>query len=545
MSPTEIAYYICKCYLEDLDDVDTALVSKLDGFRRARDVAALTSCSSLFDRAKHTINDWKALRQIEAFFKKNSNFTSSECSKQALHTFVECEAKCSRTNMLLKELVGKEHLLNAPFRAELMSMVRYIDTVLGDPAVFLAELPHLVRVTPGATAHSKRANSIPQLKMRLKPFCTRRASKYVKAVYHFYGFPSIRTKYCKSNRVELVPKNWKTDRTIACEPEGNLPLQLAFDTYAKRRLRRYGIDLRDQSANQRRAKHASIHNDFVTVDFKSASDTLAYNTVALLFKADWFAFLSDVRAPFYRGVFGEGMYSKFSSMGNGTTFSLETLVFAAACYACGSRNFLVYGDDVIIEKEFYESYIALTSFLGFQINVEKSFADGPFRESCGADYFSGIDVTPKYLRGVGKRKADLCHLVNTFKCISRYGGKLSAFLDSLVKDHKLPLVPYNENSMSGIWIDPDIARAKKILCTRNGISTFKSYVAKHKQLNFWDIRGYYLWFLSKNKNVSFSGPWGTPNVQVTRTSSVAVYDHVYVRRRVCWFPSKGMPDYLY
>jgi hypothetical protein len=550
MQPINVLYDICRLYIQDLEGVDAAVFRTVDGYRRARDVAALTSCSSHFDTAKHSIEDWRHLRQIEAFFKKNALLSQTEvCHDAAKASFFEAEAACAVTNRRLKNLVGRNALVEHPFQKEVNKMARYISNVLGDFRSFLELLPSLVKVTPGATAHSNRRNSLPQMKMRMKVFATRNASNYVRSLYHMYGFRDPRMSYVHSNRVELVPKNWKTDRTIACEPEGNLPLQLAFDTYAKRRLRRFGINLSDQSANQRAAKHGSIHNDLVTVDFSKASDTISYNTISLLFPVEWFDYLNRVRSPGYRGVFGEGIYNKFSSMGNGSTFCVETLVFAAACYACGSKNFLVYGDDVVIERELFDQYVALTRFLGFTINVEKSFSDGPFRESCGKDYYGGIDVTPTYIRNIDQRKASLCHLVNSMLGVAFAGGKLESFLNELIIKEKLPLVPYNESTLSGVWIHPDRARVLGVLKRRHHIDTFRAYVPKCKRRAFVDSRGYYLWFLRANSQVLFAGPWidsFNSRDASNQTSSVAVFDHKYVRKRVVWQqPNAGMPAHLY
>jgi hypothetical protein len=222
----------------------------------------------------------------------------------------------------------------------------------------------------------------------------------------------------------------------------------------------------------------------------------------------------------------------FSSMGNGATFCLETLIFAAACYAVGSRRFRVYGDDVIIEPECYDEYLRLTRFLGFSINHDKTFRDGPFRESCGLDVWNGVDVTPVYIRGLDNRKAVKCHLINSLVSLAFPGGELAKRLLMLTKAWGLPLVPYQENTMSGVWIDPDIARRRGILTsnhpgrlyfrtfTKDGkvkkkairlqrpwIEVFKSYQPKSTKTRFLDSRGYYLWFLRKYACVQFAEPW--------------------------------------
>lgn len=552
MVPNNVAYDICRHYINDFKaEVDPALVKLADGYRRARNLAGLTSCSQHHDRAKHTITDWRFLRQIEAFFKKNATLSNNDvCFQAASDSFLNSEVLCSETNVRLHKYMKNLSLLDEDLRVYIGRMERFIVDVLGDYDRFLEALPLLVKVTPGATSYSARLNSLPQLKMKMRLYATRRASPYLLALYHKFGFGKPRIRLTHSNRVELVPKNWKTHRTIACEPEGNLPLQLAFDTYAKGRFRHFGIDLSDQSANQKRAKHASIHNDYVTVDFQSASDTIAYNTVSWLFPVDWFKFLADVRTPSYRGVFGDGVYAKFSSMGNGSTFAIETLLFAAACKAVGSSNFLVYGDDVIIEKALYEDFLRLTRFLGFSINEQKTFTDGPFRESCGFDAYNGVDVTPVYIRDIDSRKAILCHLINSIRCVATDGGELESYLAGLIQEFELPLVPHQQSTIAGISIEPAEARRLGLLTRKHPkfltLDSFKAYVPLSRKRNFVDSRGYYLWFLYKNSQVLFSGPWETsqPRFQASETSWVPVFEHKYVRRRVGWFPAEATPDHI-
>lgn len=555
LEPTNVTYDICRCYMRDYQSsVDPTIFRTVDGYHRSRHLVGLATCSLHFDPTKHTIRDWRFTRQIEAFFKKNSLFAQKDvCFEAAKKAFETSERKCSETNVRLKKYIQHPALLEPDMYDYFSKMTRYIRNVLGDFQSFTHALPGLVKVTSGATAQRSRRNSLPQLKMSLKTFCTKSCEPLVRAMYSFFGFHQIKCNFVSSNRVELVPKNWKTDRTIACEPEGNLPFQLAFDTYTKRRLRRFGINLRNQSANIDAARAASVDGDRVTVDFSAASDTISYNTVALLMPYDWFNFLDRIRTPLYRGVFGDGVYSKFSSMGNGSTFTIETLIFAAACYAVGSRDFLVYGDDVIIEKEYYEEYIRLTKFLGFSINKEKSFSSGPFRESCGGDFFNGINVTPKFIRSIDKRKASLCHLINSMATLALPDGHLVKYLADIIVRERLPYVPYSESSQSGIWIDIRSARSLKLLYTKHCKDYFKSYVPKTSRRKFVDSRGYYLWFLRKNSQVLFSGPWEIAtrsstilSTDVCETSSVPVFEHAYVRKRVSWFtPAKAIPGHLH
>jgi len=92
-------------------------------------------------------------------------------------------------------------------------------------------------------------------------------------------------------------------------------------------------------------------------------------------------------------------------MGNGYTFELETLIFFAIvkytemCFIDGDDGkTLVYGDDIICNTEIVKPVISILNFFGFTINSEKSFWDGPFRESCGGDYFNGQAVRPYFMK---------------------------------------------------------------------------------------------------------------------------------------------------
>jgi len=212
-------------------------------------------------------------------------------------------------------------------------------------------------------------------------------------------------KVVKGNRITTVPKNAKTDRVIAIEPQMNLWIQKGIGGLIRKRLRRVGIDLDTQENNQKLALEGSKTDKLATVDLSSASDTISLRLVAELLPDDWFSAIEHARSPV--GVLPDGTevsYQKVSSMGNGFTFELETLIFWGLCEAVlelhdeEERRLLVYGDDIVISGNVYEPLCKLLSFCGFTVNPKKSFASGPFRESCGKHYFNGCDVTPFYIR---------------------------------------------------------------------------------------------------------------------------------------------------
>lgn len=223
---------------------------------------------------------------------------------------------------------------------------------------------------------------------------------------------------CTANKVVMVPKTAKVHRTIAIEPLLNGYVQKGVDVYLRGRLKRFGLDLQDQTRNQRLAKLGSLggFNPFVTLDLSAASDSLAIETVRDLLPPAWYSFLRDIRSPNYESALGSGRYEKFSSMGNGFCFPLETLVFASLAVACNAETtdteFCVYGDDIIVRQQTALLLTEALKFYGFRINPDKSFFHGPFRESCGADYFDGINVRPYNLDFVPSTDRDIFKVYN-------------------------------------------------------------------------------------------------------------------------------------
>jgi hypothetical protein len=182
-------------------------------------------------------------------------------------------------------------------------------------------------------------------------------------------------------------------------------VQKGLGTAIRRRLRKVGIDLDDQTLNQNHAREGSISGDRATIDLSMASDTISYEIVRLLLPPDWLLALEQCRSPV--GVLPSGdkvVYRKFSSMGNGYTFELESLIFWALTWAVtflhdGDMSLIgVYGDDLIVDTNVVQPLTDVLSYCGFTTNVSKTHIDGPFRESCGKHYFNGIDVTPFFVK---------------------------------------------------------------------------------------------------------------------------------------------------
>ncbi len=546
MKTPNIMYDVCRHYIHDYRDAfDLVSYHRILGWIRARDFRSLASASSLIPGAYQSRKLNQHTRQIEAFFKKNALFTDKVvATENALSTFSKAERICQDTNLRLDRYSLDHNLVDSDIQVWLSRMEHIIHRTLGPVERFIEDIPHLIRVTSGATATLSRRNATPYLKLSKRVSSTPRAAPYLDALSRFFGYGSMRPRVQLANRVTTVPKSWKTDRTIACEPTGNIPLQLAGDTYIKTRLKRkLGIDLSSQERNQELARIGSIDGRFATIDLSMASDTLSLNTVALLLPSEWFRVLDDFRSPAYVDALSgqTEFYHKFSSMGNGTTFTIETLVFAAAVVAVGSKDYSVYGDDIIIETELAQDLVRLLQFLGFSINEDKSFLAGSFRESCGADWFDGTNVTPFYVRAWTDQKTLLCHNINGLAKVGLPDGHLWELLANIVRENNLPLVPPNGDSRSGIMIDAGSCYDRGLICyktkTRKGtwvaswIPKFRGFQpieVKLRKTKYADLRHLYLWYLEKFR---YGG-----SAEAYESSLVPTISHKYVRKWVRWLP---------
>lgn len=224
------------------------------------------------------------------------------------------------------------------------------------------------------------------------------------------------------NRLLCVPKNYKVHRVIAAEPSGNMYFQKGIGSALRRRLKAIGVDLRSQSQNQDWAFFGSITGSVATVDLSMASDTVSKGIVEWAIPPDWVEAMSLCRSP--RGVLPDGsevLYRKWSSMGNAYTFELETVLFYGLVWACtkltghDTHFIAAYGDDLVCPSGATDLLFRVLRRCGFVPNEKKTFASGPFRESCGKHYYHGADVTPFYIRNQPRKLVDLFLLVNNLR----------------------------------------------------------------------------------------------------------------------------------
>jgi len=230
------------------------------------------------------------------------------------------------------------------------------------------------------------------------------------------GFPRPVINVVEHSRIEFVPKNFKIDRVIAVEPDWNIFFQKGVGKAIRRCLRKVGLDLNNGGVKHNHlARLASLDASLATVDLSSASDSISTTLVRFLLPDDWFYVMNSIRTDRISIDGTIHPLRKFSSMGNGFTFELETLVFyalaQASCIVNGAAGTVsVFGDDIILPNDVVPSLSAVLETCGMVLNHAKSYSTGYFRESCGAHYFRGRDVKPYYL------KKELSNDPEKFKC---------------------------------------------------------------------------------------------------------------------------------
>jgi len=232
----------------------------------------------------------------------------------------------------------------------------------------------------------------------------------------------------RGNGMFTVPKSSIIDRVAAKEPELNMYCQKAVGDYIRRKLKRNGIDLNDQTVNQELAWEGSRNGTLATIDLSSASDSVTISLVQAILPLEWSMLLMELRSaetlvPAYVDTDGSSVPAHWhinemiSSMGNAFTFELESLLFWVLTRACAyftrtQGRISVYGDDIICPVGLKVSLESVLEFFGFTLNTKKTFWDGGFRESCGKHWHTGLEVTPFYVKTLPTKLSDWCLLLN-------------------------------------------------------------------------------------------------------------------------------------
>lgn len=352
-------------------------------------------------------------------FDRSGGETSPAVETRTFEKWVWAEKQCYKTNRFFDKYLdyGLLSAENSTAEALILEVRKNIVTLIG------REPPpsYEGRFGPGATVSDRSSETTVLHKMSSRPTYT------PSALFHLVpwtgtawarALSSHSVTDCGTVREEnlptavrgnvyfTVPKKATIRRACGKEASINGYYQLGLGRVMRGRLRSQGIDLDGNQDVHRRVACLGSKTDgdsWCTIDLSSASDTVAYSLVKLLLPHRWFQHLDALRSPFTQVNGTWYRLEKFSSMGNGYTFELETAIFTAIAMAMVPHpvpgwNIYCYGDDIIVPSAHGELLKRALDWFGFSVNDSKTFTVGPFRESCGGDFYNGEAVRPYFLK---------------------------------------------------------------------------------------------------------------------------------------------------
>lgn len=484
----------------------------------------------------------------KSFLKKfHNDVTSKDRDGLALATFLTCNEEC-RNYGILQPRNLKEELIVGELKSALYDFFNPQPGIVSCRgrkgfSIFRGREPLLLNLSdiavrfgvgsglsigcPSGDGYSKFANSLMSFTDPVLPMMYRQAISVDPLLTSIENSRSGRYGYeeVSGNSLSFVPKNAKISRVICKEPLLNMLFQKGIGGLMEERLREvFSIDFtRQPTRNAEMAHVGSVRGDFGTIDLSSASDTISLNMLKQILPDQVMNWFMRTRSPCVTLPGGKKVdLHMVSSMGNAFTFPLQTTIFtcllSAVYKVCGipfrtpvqnrlkhgvydpidrtstSRfnethgTFSVFGDDIIVDYRVYDTVVDMLSLLGFTVNREKSFSTGPFRESCGHDYYDGQNVRGVYLQKL-RSHLDIYSAINRLNFWSaKHGVPLQNTVSHLRKQCKFLAVPYDEGYDSGIQIP--LSLHKRVRRDRNGSIKYQSYRALTAVFNVPRVHSY-------------------------------------------------------
>lgn len=368
------------------------------------------------------------------------------------------------------------------------------------------EILQSARVGPGASLGSAGNDFYTKL-FSSDLACTSRALEYSFLNYfkisplwsdaeQFRASQGFGYKVVPGNRITTVPKNVDISRVIAVEPNLNMFFQLGLAEILTRRLKKvFNIDLSvQQTVNRELARLGSLEDSLCTIDLESASDSMPWNMIREYFPRDIVSLLGILRSP--ECTLPDGRRVKLemiSTMGNGYTFPLQTIVFSCVVSAClrylsrgferAGKSWTVFGDDIIVSNTIVGPVIHLLEHLGFSVNMQKSYLEGPFRESCGHDYFRGHNVRGVYVKRLSNMQSRYAVINQLNHWSAKTGIYLSKTVKMLLRTVQDNPVPVWDNDDAGLKVPLDLVK-NRLLHPHYQSIMYRRYVSKPLVIRF-------------------------------------------------------------
>lgn len=429
----------------------------------------------------------------------NATGTTRDGDSAALKKFLAANERC-------RDWTPGYHLLNeaeTEVIGEVKSLLWDFFNPRGLPLLTLGEISQGFNVGPGASIGCEGTDFYTKLSTSTLTATSASLVDYYQHTFRntcLWGAQeSLRHKVMgerivSGNKLSFVPKYADISRVICTEPLLNMVFQKGIERLMLRRLRQvFGIDLVSQQLiNRRLARVGALTGSFATIDLESASDTISMALCKELLPPEALRWFLAVRSPITRIPGGDDVeLHMISSMGNATTFPLQTAIFSAITLAVykvlGLRlkkrdnrarftpsfvfrdmtrtlpNFAVNGDDIICMSQAYGLVVKILSWCGFVINEGKSFSNGPFRESCGADYFGSTNVRGAYIKHV----RDVCDVFTAINKLNSWSVQHAVplprsigYLMKLVRKTDIRHIPWHESDDSGLKVPLAFAKVR-------------------------------------------------------------------------------------
>jgi hypothetical protein len=373
---------------KDLDrSLETGVFIKTSSFKRYKDFpypAFLHSFfSKIFDedgtiRKEPCVNSIRVIRQLTYLFYKLEVPVSDQMASDAYDKFVS---------------VDKSIPLSLPVEREVISTFRTLF-----PSFPEDSRPHH---SGGATADKvsqfKRrilVRNIPSLMRVFEPDTFFYNSDHMRMHFSVYSATPVEP----TARFALVPKDSRGPRGICMEPHERMFCQkglqeILYDFIEHRSPARGRINFTNQSINRALAASGSFDRSYATIDLSDASDRVPWHVIASICPTDWLPFLVATRSA-VASVPGHGdiELKKFAAMGSALCFPIEAMFFYSIVKTI-TDDVYVYGDDIIVPNGLFDAVCSKLSAYGLVVNSTKSLHKGRFRESCGAEYYGGCDIS--------------------------------------------------------------------------------------------------------------------------------------------------------
>lgn len=197
------------------------------------------------------------------------------------------------------------------------------------------------------------------------------------------------------SRFSTVPKNNTKRRPINIEPFGNLLLQSRVGIFLRGVLLNVvGIDL-DRLSDLHRERISQIDR-WATLDLSDASNLNSVKLFTFLFPKWIVEECLRARSEFVLGP--DDAYHQLemlAAQGAGFTFEILSMTLTALLRTLDIEA-TSFGDDMLVHPLMATQVIEALTNVGFKVNIEKSFIEGPFRESCGAFFHSDVGYIESY-----------------------------------------------------------------------------------------------------------------------------------------------------